>query len=145
MQPDERSVMAAEVTSLSWILASRQPRQLAGFYAELLNTSVRSGLADHHWIVPLKPSGTLQIYTPSRSRPWPTSGSVLAPCLQRQVDADPLAALTRWQEQVMALGGRSTESPRRERFGAECWMEDPEGQRFLLLVLPSRPGTHDKP
>ena len=145
MQPDERSVMAAEVTSLSWILASRQPRQLAGFYAELLNTSVRSGLADHHWIVPLKPSGTLQIYTPSRSRPWPTSGSVLAPCLQRQVDVDPLAALTRWQEQVMALGGRSTESPRREPFGAECWMEDPEGQRFLLLVLPSRPGTHDKP
>ena len=145
MQPDERSVMAAEVTSLSWILASRQPRQLAGFYAELLNTSVRSGLADHHWIVPLKPSGTLQIYTPSRSRPWPTQGSVLAPCLQRQVDADPLAALTRWQEQVMALGGRSTESPRREPFGAECWMEDPEGQRFLLLVRPSRPGTHDKP
>ena len=145
MQPDERSVMAAEVTSLSWILASRQPRQLAGFYAELLNTSVRSGLADHHWIVPLKPSGTLQIYTPYRSRPWPTSGSVLAPCLQRQVDADPLAALTRWQEQVKALGGRSTESPRREPFGAECWMEDPEGQRFLLLVLPSRPGTHDKP
>ena len=70
---------------------------------------------------------------------------MLAPCLQRQVDADPLAALTRWQEQVMALGGRSTESPRREPFGAECWMEDPEGQRFLLLVLPSRPGTHDKP
>ena len=78
--------MSAEATSLSWILASRQPRQLAGFYAELLNTSVRSGLAEHHWIVPLGTSGTLQIYTPSRNRPWPSSGSVLAPCLQRQVE-----------------------------------------------------------
>ena len=137
--------MSAEATSLSWILASRQPRQLAGFYAELLNTSVRTGLADHHWIVPLGTSGTLQIYTPSRNRPWPSSGSVLAPCLQRQVEADPLAALTTWQEQVMGLGGRSTEPPRLEPFGAECWMEDPEGQRFLLLVLPVGPAPQAKP
>ena len=137
--------MSAEVTSLSWILASRQPRQLAGFYAQLLNTHVRSGLAEHHWIVPLGPSGSLQIYTPSRNRPWPSSGSVLAPCLQRQVETDPLEALTTWQEQVMALGGRSTDPPRLEPFGAECWMEDPEGQRFLLLVLPVGPAIQATP
>ena len=70
---------------------------------------------------------------------------MLAPCLQRQVDADPLAALTTWQEQVVALGGRSTEPARLEPFGAECWMEDPEGQRFLLLVLPGEPATQATP
>ncbi len=137
--------MPGEVTSLSWILASRHPRQLAGFYAELLNTSVRSGLAEHHWIVPLGDAGSLQIYTPSRSRPWPASGSVLAPCLQRQVNSDPLAALTSWQEQVITLGGQSSEAPRLEPFGAECWMEDPEGQRFLLLVLPGEPKNQEMP
>ena len=135
--------MSAEATSLSWILASRQPRQLARFYAELLNTSVRSGLADHHWIVPLGTSGTLQIYTPSRNRPGELrlrAGAMPA----ATGGADPLAALTTWQEQVMALGG-GARNHEAGALRAECWMEDPEGQRFLLLVLPVGPAPQAKP
>ena len=91
-------------------------------------------MADHHWIVPLPAQGTLQIYTPSRGRPWPAIGSALAPCLQRRVQTDPLQELQAWHQHVIDLGGRSSEEPRQESFGAECWLEDPEGQRFLLLV-----------
>ena len=126
--------MNAEDISLSWVLASRRPAQLAKFYADLLGTSARSGMADHHWIVPLPAQGTLQIYTPSRGRPWPAIGSALAPCLQRRVQTDPLQELQAWHQHVIDLGGRSSEEPRQESFGAECWLEDPEGQRFLLLV-----------
>ena len=129
--------MIADDISLSWVLASSSPQRLARFYADLLGTSPRAGAADHHWIVPLPERGILQIYTPSRSRPWPITGSALAPCLQRKVGTDPLRVLQTWQRQVVALGGRSTEEPRLESFGAECWLEDPEGQRFLLLVLQS--------
>jgi hypothetical protein len=32
-------------------------------------------------------------------------------------------------------GARRREAARLESFGAECWMEDPEGQPFLTLVL----------
>ena len=126
--------MNAEDISLSWVLASRRPAQLAKFYADLLGTSPRAGMADHHWIVTLPAQGTLQIYTPSRSRPWPAIGSALAPCLQRRVQTDPLQELQAWHQHVIDLGGRSSEEPRQESFGAECWLEDPEGQRFLLLV-----------
>ena len=129
--------MNADDISLSWVRASRRPGELAKFYADLLGTSPKPGVADHHWIVPLPKQGVLQIYTPSRSRPWPTSGSALAPCLQRRAEADPLLELKAWQQHVIKLGGRSTEEPRLESFGAECWLEDPEGQRFLLLVIQS--------
>ena len=129
--------MNADDIALSWVLASRRPEQLARFYAELLGTSPKAGIASHHWIVSLPGQGSLQIYTPSRHRPWPASGSVLAPCLQRKTAADPLLELQAWQRHVIELGGRSTEEPRLESFGAECWLEDPEGQKFLLLVLRS--------
>ena len=129
--------MNADDIALSWVLASRRPEQLARFYAELLGTSPKAGIASHHWIVSFPGPGSLQIYTPSRHRPWPASGSVLAPCLQRKTAADPLLELQAWQRHVIELGGRSTEEPRLESFGAECWLEDPEGQKFLLLVLRS--------
>lgn len=131
-------LMKADDISVSWVLASRKPKQLAKFYADLLGTSPKPGLADHHWMVSLPSQGTLQIYTPSRSRPWPASGAALAPCLQRKAETDPLRELRAWQSHVIQLGGRSTEEPRLESFGAECWLEDPEGQKFLLLVLRSR-------
>ena len=134
LETRDHGVMNAEDISLSWVLASRRPAQLAKFYADLLGTSPRPGMADHHWIVPLPAQGTLQIYTPSRGRPWPAIGSALAPCLQRRVQTDPLQELQAWHQHVIDLGGRSSEEPRQESFGAECWLEDPEGQRFLLLV-----------
>ena len=127
--------MTGDDIALSWVLAARRPEQLARFYADLLGTSFKPGVAAHHWIVLLQGQGSLQIYKPSRNRPWPASGSALAPCLQRRAKADPLLELHAWQQRVIQLGGRSTEEPRLESFGAECWLEDPESQRFLLLVI----------
>lgn len=124
--------------SLSWVLAARDPQRLAAFYAGLLQTEAQAGLADHHWIVPLPAGGSLQIYTPSRHRPWPASGAVLAPCFQRSTTNTPLEELWSWRADVIAMGGGSTEDPRQESFGAECWLKDPEGQSFLLLVTRSR-------
>ncbi|KZR87743.1 Glyoxalase-like domain protein [Synechococcus sp. MIT S9509] len=129
--------MDSDDIALSWVLASRRPEQLAKFYADLLGSIAEPGVAAHHWIVPLQAQGSLQIYTPSGKRPWPESGSALAPCLQRRAKADPLLELQSWLHHVIQLGGKSTEEPRLESFGAECWLEDPEGQRFLLLVLRS--------
>ena len=63
--------MDSSKPSVSWVLAARDPHKLATFYACLLQTEAQRGLADHHWIVPLPSGGSLQIYTPSRHRPWP--------------------------------------------------------------------------
>lgn len=130
--------MDSSKPSVSWVLAARDPHKLATFYAGLFQTEAQRGVADHHWIVPLSSGGSLQIYTPSRHRPWPASGAVLAPCLQRVSRHTPLEDLRSWRTDVIAMGGSSTEEPRQESFGAECWFTDPEGQRFLLLVTQSK-------
>ena len=66
----------------------------------------------------------------------PIRGAALAPCFQRIGTDHPETELGRWIEQLEALGARRRETARLESFGAECWMEDPEGQPFLTLVLP---------
>ena len=128
--------MSAEKASLSWVLAANNPQSLAEFYAKALECSCRAGLSDQHWMVSLPTGGTLQIYCPSRQRPWPVRGAALSPCFQRIGTDHPETELGRWIQQLETLGARRREAARLESFGAECWMEDPEGQPFLTLVLP---------
>ena len=130
--------MSAGTTSLSWVLAAKNPQALAEFYAQALGCTCRSGLSDQHWRVSLPTGGTLQIYRPSRLRPWPIRGAALAPCFQRVGSDHPETELGHWIEQLEALGAKRREAARLESFGAECWMEDPEEQPFLTLVLPQR-------
>ena len=130
--------MSAGTTSLSWVLAAKNPQALAEFYAQALGCTCRSGLSDQHWMVALPTGGTLQIYRPSRLRPWPIRGAALAPCFQRVGSDHPETELGHWIEQLEALGAKRREAARLESFGAECWMEDPEEQPFLTLVLPQR-------
>ena len=128
--------MSAEKTSLSWVLAANNPQSLAEFYARAWGCSCRAGLSDQHWMVSLPTGGPLQIYCPSRQRPWPVRGAALSPCFQRIGTDHPETELGGWIQQLEALGARRREAARLESFGAECWMEDPEGQPFLTLVLP---------
>jgi hypothetical protein len=78
----------------------------------------------------------LELYAPSRTRPQPRQSGRLALCLQRQsAGAEPLRVLEAWVSQVTALGATLLDPPRREPFGAEAWLLDPEGNRLLLLLL----------
>ncbi|MDC0261192.1 VOC family protein, partial [Synechococcus sp. AH-551-N17] len=117
--------MSAEKASLSWVLAANNPQSLAEFYAKALGCSCRAGLSDQHWMVSLPTGGTLQIYCPSRQRPWPVRGAALSPCFQRIGTDHPETELGGWIQQLEALGARRREAARLESFGAECWMEDP--------------------
>ncbi len=39
-----------------------------------------------------------------------------------------------WLEQAQGIGAVVEEEPRLESFGAEAWLNDPEGNALLLLV-----------
>ena len=123
-----------EPITLSWVLAAREPQQLARFYADLLNRDLEPGLSPHHWRLLLPGGALLEIYRPSRQRPFPEQGRALAPCLKWPADPDPLTVLRRWVDRAMQLGASVAEPPRRESFGAEAWMLDPEGNALLMLV-----------
>ncbi len=45
--------------------------------------------------------------------------------------------LQAWISTALELGGTVDDPPRQEPFGAEAWLLDPEGNRLLLLVIPS--------
>ena len=122
---------------LSWVLATEQPEGLARFYAEVLEATARRGLSDSHWLVDVGEGEPLQFYCPSRARTPDPKGRSWAPCLTRMTPDQPLNVVRAWSALASEHGAEQKEDPRLEPFGAECWMQDPEGHAFLLLVTSS--------
>lgn len=128
----------APLITSSLVLAADDPTALARFYGALLHVEPQCGLSSTHWRVPWPAGGWMELYAPSRSRPQPRQSGRVALCLQRRADADgPLAVLHTWISAALELGASVDDRPRQESFGAEVWLRDPEGNRLLLLVLPS--------
>lgn len=126
----------AATTGATIVLAADHPAALAAFYADLMGVEAEPGLSSSHWRLPWPPGGWLELYAPSRSRPRPRSEGRLALCLQHSAEgADPMPALSTWAQAAITRGATLREPPRRESFGAECWLLDPEGNRLLLLML----------
>jgi predicted enzyme related to lactoylglutathione lyase len=126
------------VTS-SIVLAADDPAALARFYGALLVVEPQPGLSSTHWCVSWPAGGWLEVYGPSRRRPQPRQPGRLALCLQRQAKGTgTVAVLNDWIAAALNLGASLQDPPRQEPFGAEAWLLDPEGNRLLLLVLPTR-------
>ena len=123
-----------EPITLNWVLAAKEPEHLARFYASLLELKASRGLSSHHWRLMIPGGTTLEIYRPSRHRPFPDRGRALAPCLRHSPHQDPLATLLEWLARAQDLGAVVEEEARLESFGAEAWLNDPEGNALLLLV-----------
>ncbi len=122
----------------SLVLAADDPTTLAQFYGALLGFAPQPGLSSTHWRLPWPAGGWLELYSPSRSRPQLRQRGRLALCLQRQADGPgALAVLQAWISTALELGATTEDPPRQEPFGAEAWLLDPEGNRLLLLVIPS--------
>jgi hypothetical protein len=137
MHEPESSAITSWITS-SLVLAADDPAALAQFYGALLGVAPQPGLTSSHWRVPWPAGGWLEVYAPSRNRPQPRQQGRLALCMQRQADAGTaLAVLQVWISTALDLGATAEEPPRQEPFGAEAWLLDPEGNRLLLLVLPT--------
>lgn len=108
------------------------------FYRALLGVEPQSGLSAAHWRVPWPVGGWLELYAPSRKRPQLLRQGRLALCLQCQADGPgALAVLQAWISTALDLGATAEDPPRQQPFGAEAWLQDPEGNRLLLLVIRS--------
>ena len=137
MPAPEATVITGSISS-SLVLAADDPAALAQFYGALLGAQPQPGLSSTHWRVAWPAGGWLELYAPSRNRPQPRQRGRLALCLQRQADGPgALAVLQAWISTALELGATTEDPPRQEPFGAEAWLLDPEGNRLLLLVIPS--------
>ena len=119
---------------ISWVLAADDSARLARFYSELFQATLKPGMAEHHCIVQFDDGTRLEIYRPSRQRPFPIRGRALAPCLRLSPSQEPLLELEGLLEQALQRGGSLLEDARVEPFGAEAWIHDPEGNPLLLLA-----------
>ena len=107
-----------------WVLASEAPAGLARFYSQLLQVPVDIKGSIHQ--LTLSSGNQLAIYQPSKQRPQPAQHGRLALCLT-------CTYLERSLEHALAQGASALEAIRHEPFGREVWLEDPEGNRLLLL------------
>ena len=119
---------------ISWVLAAEDSLRLARFYSELFQATLLPGVAKHHCIVQFSDGTRLEIYRPSRQRPFPLRGRALAPCLKLPPSQEPLPELQRLLSNALQRGGLLLDEARLEPFGAEAWVHDPEGNPLLLLV-----------
>ena len=119
---------------ISWVLAAEDSAKLATFYSELFQATLKPGVAQHHCIVQFSDGTQLEIYQPSRRRPFPARGKALAPCLRLCPSQEPLPELQRLLSNALQRGGSLLEEARLEPFGAEAWIHDPEGNALLLLA-----------
>jgi hypothetical protein len=62
------------------------------------------------------------------------AGRALSVCLKLPVHHTPLIELDYHVSHAIGLGASVVEPARLEPFGAECWMNDPEGNAFLMLI-----------
>ncbi len=117
------------------MIASKNPQNLCKFYASAIHGEIVQGINNtHFWVYQKASKLKIQIYRPSRSKPWPLIGKALAPCLQNKASKNPLITLENWTEELISYGAIAIENPNLESFGAEAWMKDPEGNYFLAYV-----------
>jgi predicted enzyme related to lactoylglutathione lyase len=125
---------------ISLVLAAHDPKALSHFYAALFSVNIGDGMAENHRILDLNNGLRLEIYRPSQHRPFPAAGRALSICLKFPAHHTPLVELDQHVSYALQMGASILEPARLEPFGAECWMNDPEGNAVLLLVPIARSG-----
>ena len=123
------------LTDISWALASSFPKELAEFYAFALEADIQEGLNNDHWWVYHHNGSKIQIFRPSRTRPFSERGSSFALCVQGDSSPEPLSAIEQWCLSLLAGGAEIFQEPSLEFFGAECWLLDHEGN-IVIIVSP---------
>lgn len=85
--------------------------------AALLGIEAAADVAGSHWQGAWPAGVQLEIYAPTRTRPQPHQGGLLALCLQRFSEwRDPKSVLNAWLKVAGGLGAALGEPPRSEQF-----------------------------
>ena len=116
------------------MLASQKPERLAEFYAFVLDAEIKRGLNFHHYWVLAQSGVKIQIYLPSRNCLRAMKGRSFSLCLTARASNDPISTIGELSSQIILKGASVLEEPRKESFGAEMWISDPDKNDFLILV-----------
>ena len=120
--------------NINFVIASKNPKELSGFYAKINSDKVNKGFNSNHYFISLSSRSKIDFYKPNKNHEWQRQGNSTSMCFQREPCADPSKILEGWTSEILKTGGIAIEIPKLANFGAEQWMLDPEGNKFLILV-----------
>ena len=119
---------------ISFVLGSESPGELASFYGFAMGGNIHRGSQADHWYVSHPNGINLEIFRPSNKRFWQNRGKAFALCIRCSGSTFPLKTIYEWINALKEKGAVVIENARLEAFGAECWLKDPQGNEFIIVV-----------
>ena len=120
--------------NINFVIASKNPKELSGFYAKINSDKVNKGFNSTHYFISLSNRSQIHFYRPSEIDIWQRNGNSTSLCFQNEPSDDPAKIIKRWTSEILRIGGRVLGTVKMAKFGSEQWMLDPEGNKFLILV-----------
>ena len=120
--------------NVNFVIASKNPKELSGFYAKINSDKVNKGFNETHYFISLSNRSKIHFYRPNENHEWRRKGNSTSLCFQREPSENPSEVIERWIYEIAKIGGSSIGIPKLANFGSEQWMLDPEGNQFLILV-----------
>ena len=120
--------------NINFVIASKNPKELSGFYAKINSDKVNKGFNSNHYFISLSDRSKIDFYHPNEHYEWQRKGNSTSLCFQREPCANPSKILQGWTSEILKIGGSAMGIPKLANFGSEQWMLDPEENQFLILV-----------
>ena len=126
-----------------FVIASSLPLKLAEFYSFAFEGELKSGYTNDDFSVSLPGGVNIYIYKPSRIFKELHKDSFTSLCVHSDAKEKPLDYLKDWLKTLVLKGSSVSVEPKLDDFGAEAWLKDPDGNRFLLFVPQKNRGFYD--
>ena len=120
--------------NINFVIASKNPKELSGFYAKINSDKVNKGFNETHYFISLSNRSKIHFYRPNENHEWKRKGNSTSLCFQREPAEDPSKIIESWISEILKIGGSAKGIPELANFGSEQWMLDPEENQFLILV-----------
>ncbi len=119
----------------SILISSSEPLKLAKFYSLLIEANYSKGFSNNDFSIIAEKSLSIRIFKPS-SKPLShrNENPTLSFCFEKPSSTSPSSVIQDWIDYAISLGATLLNGPFLESFGAEAWLSDFEGNRFLLFV-----------
>ena len=120
--------------NINFVIASKNPKELSGFYAKINSDKANKGFNSTHYFISLSNQSKIHFYRPKENHEWERKGNTTSLCFQGEPSEDPSKIIERWRNEILKIGGRAMGTSKLAEFGSEQWMSDPEGNQFLILI-----------
>ena len=120
--------------NINFVIASKNPKELSGFYAKINSGKASRGFNATHYFISLSNRSKIHFYRPNENHEWQRKGNSTSLCFQGEPSEDPLKMIETWISEILKIGGSVMGITKLANFGSVLWMLDPEGNQFLILV-----------